>query len=74
MYTAVFIGGEFDLTKRSVMNRDVEVLFHHRRNSTQASTTLNQESEAIDELVYVLQSITRDGVLIYECALTRELK
>ena len=74
MYTAFFIGGEFDLTKRAVRNKEIEVLFHYRRSSPRESAHYNQESEVIDELVYTLQAVTRDGVLIYEYELTRGLK
>ena len=72
MYTAVFIGGEYDLTKRMLERRECEIVFLSNRGEPQSIRKTEVATPlCIDELVYRLQSITYDGVLIYEYSFTK---
>ncbi|MCK5640165.1 MAG: hypothetical protein KAJ19_05190 [Gammaproteobacteria bacterium] len=68
MYTAIFIGGEFDLTKRKLKDRRETVQFASMPGFDARLIAVKQP-EAIDEvkiLVYRHCGTTEKGVLIYE--------
>lgn len=71
MFTAIFIGGEFDLTKRVLKNDLREVFFYENIRTPRFCNS--ETAEKVLTLVYEKAGSTPNGVLIYEYAGRREL-
>lgn len=67
-FTAVFIGGAFDMTKMKVRTEKIRVFFYEpiSSGSLKAHNVCGSDAIACRKLTYVNTGKCRDGTLIYE--------